>query len=134
VVSALDEVAWLFNLRGTDIPFNPVFLSYAIVTLDSVSLFTNKTRITSKIREHLDVDSENATLKLFGYEDIQEELRCLGNLGKKIWVSSKSSAALASLVQEKDLFTERSPVGNLKAVNRSRSWTGYMVWWRWWHC
>ena len=36
IVTALDEVAYLFNLRGSDIEFNPVFLSYAIVTTDSV--------------------------------------------------------------------------------------------------
>ena len=36
VVSALDEVAWLLNLRGKDIDFNPVFFSYVIVTPDSL--------------------------------------------------------------------------------------------------
>ena len=36
VLSALDDVAWLLNLRGSDITFNPVFFSYVIVTMDSV--------------------------------------------------------------------------------------------------
>lgn len=34
VLSALDEIAWLFNLRGSDVEFNPVFFAYAIITLD----------------------------------------------------------------------------------------------------
>jgi Xaa-Pro aminopeptidase len=34
VISALDETAWLFNLRGSDVEFNPVFFAYAIVTMD----------------------------------------------------------------------------------------------------
>jgi Xaa-Pro aminopeptidase len=38
VVSALDEVCWLFNLRGQDIPYNPVFMSYALITKDVVNL------------------------------------------------------------------------------------------------
>ncbi len=38
VVSMLDEIAWLFNLRGTDIDYNPVFYSYAIITADSATL------------------------------------------------------------------------------------------------
>ncbi|NJK35783.1 MAG: M24 family metallopeptidase [Oscillatoriales cyanobacterium SM2_2_1] len=38
-VTKLDQIAWLFNLRGQDIPHNPVFLAYAIVTLDSAYLF-----------------------------------------------------------------------------------------------
>ena len=37
VVSALDEIAWLLNLRGSDISFNPVFFAYLIITLDSVT-------------------------------------------------------------------------------------------------
>ena len=36
VFTALDEIAWLFNLRGCDIDFNPVFFSYAVVTMDMV--------------------------------------------------------------------------------------------------
>jgi len=36
VVTALDEVAWLLNLRGSDISFNPVFFAYVIITADSV--------------------------------------------------------------------------------------------------
>ena len=36
VFTALDEIAWLFNLRGSDIDFNPVFFSYALVTMDMV--------------------------------------------------------------------------------------------------
>lgn len=36
IVHRTDDVAWLFNLRGGDIPFNPVFLSFSIVSLDSV--------------------------------------------------------------------------------------------------
>ncbi|GKT88022.1 exocyst complex component Sec8 [Colletotrichum tofieldiae] len=39
VVSMLDEIAWLFNLRGDDIPYNPVFFSYAIITSDSATLY-----------------------------------------------------------------------------------------------
>ena len=41
IVTMLDEVAWLFNLRGTDIPFNPLFFSYCYVGLDSIKLFMN---------------------------------------------------------------------------------------------
>ena len=36
IISALDEVAWLLNLRGSDINFNPVFFAYLIVTVDSI--------------------------------------------------------------------------------------------------
>lgn len=53
VVSALDEVAWLFNLRGSDIPYNPVFFSYAIVTPHDTTLFANPASITPEVRAYL---------------------------------------------------------------------------------
>lgn len=52
VVSSLDEVAWLFNLRGSDVCFNPVFLSYAIVTKDEATLYTRLSKITQEVRDH----------------------------------------------------------------------------------
>lgn len=53
VVSALDEVAWLFNLRGSDIPYNPVFFGYAIVTRHDTTLFANPASITAEVKSYL---------------------------------------------------------------------------------
>ena len=54
------------------------------------SLFIDKSRINSKIEEHLELSSEDCLLKVYAYEDIQEELRRLGQMEKKIWVSYRS--------------------------------------------
>ncbi len=53
VVTALDEIAWLYNLRGSDIDFNPVFMSYAIVTLDGATLFANAAQFDGDVASHL---------------------------------------------------------------------------------
>jgi hypothetical protein len=53
VLCALDEVAWFLNLRGEDVDFNPVFISYVVVTHDIVRLYVDATKITPPIREHL---------------------------------------------------------------------------------
>ncbi|WVQ80472.1 hypothetical protein IAT38_002577 [Cryptococcus sp. DSM 104549] len=53
VVVGLDEIAWLFNLRGSDIPYNPVFFAYAILTRDDCTLFANPTSLPSSIRTYL---------------------------------------------------------------------------------
>ncbi|XP_065071332.1 xaa-Pro aminopeptidase 1-like isoform X2 [Rhopilema esculentum] len=117
IVAALDEVAWLFNLRGSDIDFNPVFFSYAIVTTDDVSLFIDDARLNNGIKEHLCIDKkEESVLKIFPYENIDKEVKELAGKGKRIWISSKNSAALASLVPEENLITETSPVCVAKAV------------------
>ena len=47
VLSALDEVAWLYNLRGSDIKFNPVFFAYAAVTADEAHLFVSDKQVLS---------------------------------------------------------------------------------------
>ncbi len=53
-ITKLDQIAWLFNLRGSDIPYNPVFISYALVTQDQAALFTNLARLSDSVRDQLD--------------------------------------------------------------------------------
>lgn len=53
IVSLLDEVAWLFNLRGNDIPYNPVFFSYAIVTPLHAFLYVDSTKLDAKCKASL---------------------------------------------------------------------------------
>ncbi len=53
VLSALDEVAYLLNLRGSDIPFNPVFFAYAAVTAHRVYLFVSEAQVDERLRGHL---------------------------------------------------------------------------------
>jgi Xaa-Pro aminopeptidase len=44
-VTALDEVAWLLNLRGGDVPYNPVFVSYALLTHDAATLYVDAGKV-----------------------------------------------------------------------------------------
>lgn len=53
LLTKLDDIAWLTNLRGSDIDFNPVFLSWALVSEDSATLFVNETVIDKTIEAHL---------------------------------------------------------------------------------
>lgn len=54
VISSLDDIAWLFNIRGRDIPCNPVVLSYALITMDKVFLFIDKDKIDEKEQNYFD--------------------------------------------------------------------------------
>ena len=51
IISTLDDIAWLFNIRGKDVLYNPVVLSYAVVTLDEVYLFVDSDKLTDDIKE-----------------------------------------------------------------------------------
>lgn len=53
VVTALDEVAWLLNLRASDVDYNPVFWAFVTVTLDEATLYVNSTRFSDGVADHL---------------------------------------------------------------------------------
>jgi Xaa-Pro aminopeptidase len=53
VFSMLDEVMWLFNVRGGDIPFNPVAICFALITLESAYLFADPEKISPDVQQHL---------------------------------------------------------------------------------
>ncbi len=56
IITTLDDVAWLFNIRGSDIPYNPVLLAYSVITLEQVFLFVDKDKLNEKIRATLEND------------------------------------------------------------------------------
>jgi Xaa-Pro aminopeptidase len=69
-LTKLDQVAWLFNLRGSDIPYNPVFRAYALVALERVALFTDLERLTPSAKQVL----AEAGVELWPYEAYREQL------------------------------------------------------------
>lgn len=68
IISTLDDIAWLFNIRGKDVLYNPVVLSYAVVTLDEVYLFVDSDKLTDDIKEEF--SKEN--VKIMDYDYIYE--------------------------------------------------------------
>lgn len=52
-VTSLDEIAWLLNFRGSDIPFNPVSFAYLIVSSGNIDLFVDKSAVGDDLKEHL---------------------------------------------------------------------------------
>ena len=53
VRSALDEVAWILNLRGSDVEYNPVFMSYLVITSTEINLFVDKSKLSKDIIDYL---------------------------------------------------------------------------------
>jgi Xaa-Pro aminopeptidase len=109
VVSMLDEVAWLFNLRGSDIDYNPVFFAYAVVTHETVTLYIDENKLSKEVKEHLQ------DVKVAPYEDIFGHVKTLGetvdsdNNNGKIFVSNKCSWALVLSLGENKVTEGLSP-------------------------
>ncbi len=70
-LATLDDIAWLFNLRGEDVSYNPVFISFALIGPDTVSLFVAPEKVNPALRKKL--GNEGITLR--EYTDIGAALR-----------------------------------------------------------
>lgn len=71
ITAALDEIAWLLNLRGTDVPYNPVFHAFLMVEFGTVKLFINPHKLTAQIARKLDGDDIRVSL----YENFEAHLK-----------------------------------------------------------
>ncbi|KAH7047715.1 Creatinase/aminopeptidase [Linnemannia elongata] len=115
VVSGLDEIAWLFNMRGSDVHCNPVFFAYAIVTKDRVALYLQKEALSEEVRSHL-----GPTVEIKDYETIFEDLKTkAGELKakKEKWLlGSRTNLAMAVALGKNNTVEARSPVIDAKAI------------------
>ncbi|RCK62913.1 putative Xaa-Pro aminopeptidase P [Candida viswanathii] len=121
LVSELDSIAWLFNLRSdTDIPFTPVFFSYALVGLEGVILYVNKRKIEEgdvKLTQYLST-IDNLTIK--EYDEFFNDVSQLEPQSwKKITLPTRSSTtfALYDIIIKsfpKELIVHDSIIANLK--------------------
>lgn len=129
ILTNLDDVAWLLNLRGSDIDFNPLFFAYCIVDMSNVYLFVNsdqlkepaRASINAKICDVNDVFDKNSNevehVKVFPYDSIDKfVINHVVPKKTKVWISSRSSEALVSLVPKEFRVLLPSPVTNKKAI------------------
>ncbi|ORX52863.1 Creatinase/aminopeptidase [Hesseltinella vesiculosa] len=123
IVSALDEVAWLFNLRGNDIECNPVFFSYALVTQDEALLFVQAEKITQEVQDHL---GAHVVLKPYGalFDELTNLKPVLEQTNKKLIVNSHTSLAIEVAVGEANVVNERSYITDLKAIKNEAELKG----------
>ncbi|KAG6873904.1 hypothetical protein C0995_009683 [Termitomyces sp. Mi166 len=125
VVNMLDEIAWLFNLRGSDIEYNPVFFAYAVITADSVNLFVEKTQLSDDALKHLGDD-----IKIQPYDaffDYLQELPSVLTLDEeaKVLIGENASLAVAQALGKDKYVIGPSPVAELKAIKNATELEGF---------
>lgn len=113
VLTALDEIAWLLNLRGADVAYSPVFLSYMMITQKKAILYVNPAQIPDTVRAHLAEDG----ISIAGYEQIYEDVRIL-RPSCRVWADAKSMnyKLMIRMPQAVQLQLLQSPVQKRKAV------------------
>ncbi|EXJ79787.1 xaa-Pro aminopeptidase [Capronia epimyces CBS 606.96] len=134
VVSMLDEVAWLFNLRGSDIPYNPVFFSYASVTPNSATLYVDSSKVGQDVKDHL-----SGVVDIKPYDSLFSDLANIAETAAgevqtdeatkshtpKLLLSNKSSWALSlGLGGEEKVEESRSPIADAKAIKNATELEG----------
>ncbi len=113
VMSALDDIAWLFNIRGNDVDYNPVVIAYALVDDKSANLFIAPEKITNETKKYL--DDNNITTK--DYFDIHNELNKIPITKAVLVDGGKFNQSLYEAIPaECTKRTAMSPVFKLKSV------------------
>jgi Xaa-Pro aminopeptidase len=112
VVLALDAVAWLFNIRGTDVRFNPYVIAAAIVTRKGAQLFVERRKVTPALREALE-----GRVELRPYRQLGRELKALARAGASVLVDPDATtrAVLDDLRGARLVFMP-SPITGAKAI------------------
>lgn len=120
LVSALDDIAWTLNLRGTDVHCNPVFVSYLLISTDQVSLFVDEKKITTPVSAYLE---ENG-VAVFPYEGIVEGLKNYAEYNILL-DGDETSYYLWTTVACQEIISAKSPIPAMKAVKNETEIAGY---------
>ncbi|XP_078544565.1 xaa-Pro aminopeptidase 2-like [Lissotriton helveticus] len=123
LLSALDETAWLFNLRAKDIPYNPYFYAYTLLSKNFIRLFVNESRITPEIHEFLQTDCSTPTcVQLIDYTLVRENVQNYTKDDVKVWIGTEYTnyGLYEVMPQDKLLVDNFSPVMKTKAVKNSQ--------------
>ncbi|KAM6923381.1 xaa-Pro aminopeptidase 2 [Xenentodon cancila] len=121
LLSALDETAWLFNMRGNDIPYNPFFFSYTLLTMNEIWLFVHDHRVTDDLKLYLNASCNGPLcVQLKSYDSVLEHLKTyVAQPEVKVWIGTEyTNYALFEVIkpQDKVLTSSYSPVLTTKAV------------------
>ncbi|XP_041502668.1 xaa-Pro aminopeptidase 2-like [Microtus oregoni] len=123
LLSALDETAWLFNLRSSDIPYNPFFYSYTLLTDSSIRLFVNKSRFSLETLQYLNTNCiSSMCVQLEDYSQVRDSVKAYasGNVTILISTSYTNYGLYEVIPKEKVMIQMYSPVMGVKAVKNSK--------------
>lgn len=120
LVSALDDIAWTLNLRGTDVHCNPVFVAYLLVASDKVSLFVDEKKLTAEVRAYL----EGNHVSIYKYNKVEEGLKAYGEYNILL-DGDETSYFLWKAVRCHEIIAEKSPIPAMKAIKNATEIQGY---------
>ena len=120
LVSALDNIAWTLNLRGTDVHCNPVFVSYLLIESDKVSLFVDDNKLSPEVKQYL----QDNQVSLYNYNKVE---KCLESYSEYniLLDGDETSYYLWKTVKCQEIVAAASPIPAMKAVKNEAEIEGY---------
>lgn len=120
LISALDEIAWVLNMRGTDVHCNPVFVGYLLITADAATLYIHPDKLTAETRSYL---TENQ-IQAKGYSQVAQDLEEYKEENLQLSGSTNYALYQAASLHSKVLLHD-SPVLYMKAIKNETEITGF---------
>ncbi|MFH1017227.1 MAG: aminopeptidase P family protein [Pseudomonadota bacterium] len=111
VLTALDAVAWTFNVRGSDVDYNPVVVGYGLITPRTAHLFLSPEKVPPEAKKKL-----GPFVQTLPYAEIEIALRQLARAKARVWVDGiTANRWVVDRLRGATLITDRSPVAYMKA-------------------
>lgn len=120
LMSALDDVAWTLNLRGTDVHCTPVFVSYLLISTTSATLYINKEKLTPEVEAHL----ESQGVKMADYDDVRKGIKEYAEYNILL-DPNETNYTLSRLVDVQEVIRHKSPIPAMKAIKNEAEIRGY---------
>lgn len=120
LISALDDIAWTLNLRGTDVHCVPVFISYLLISSQQVSLYVDSAKINDEVKAYL---TENG-ISLYPYNKVAEGLERYSEYNILL-DGDETSYFLWKTVKCQEIIAGNSPVPAMKAQKNDREIAGF---------
>ena len=120
LVSALDDIAWTLNLRGSDVHCVPVFVSYLLIASDEVSLFVDEEKLTPAVRDYLVGNG----VSLYKYNKVEEGLRNYSEYNILL-DGDETSYRLWKTVKCREIVSFTSPIPAMKAIKNQSEIAGF---------
>ena len=111
VITSLDDIAWLYNIRGNDVLCTPVVLSYAVVTMDKAYIFANPSVFDEDVMAHLTASG----VEVKPYEEVYRFLKTVDKESKVLIDTTKANYAIVSSI-EAEVVSAPNPEMEMKAV------------------
>ena len=119
LMSALDDIAWTLNLRGTDVHCNPVFVSYLLISSKDVTLYINKVKLTPEVSAYLQAEG----ISVDDYENVTRGLKDYFEYNILLDPDEVNYALYKTVSRE--IVEEESPVKRMKTVKNATEIAGF---------